>query len=206
MSKKITDDQGNVYVQKKPFYKKWWVWLLLALLVFYFIGSSVPDERDNSDNETTETETNADASSVPVEEAGSNSVNSEESVEIEQAETYDVGEQAIFSDSSTGDEIAITVNSVSLDSGDEYNVPTGDHYVKADITFENKGSNVYLANASEFSIYDSNGSKGETSSKDFILEEIAAGKNFSGPVYFDVVGSGPYEIQIYDTTWVVNPK
>ncbi|MFL2133057.1 hypothetical protein [Desemzia sp. FAM 23990] len=52
MSKKITDDQGNVYVQKKPFYKKWWVWLLsivaVLLVVLYLIGSAAEDDADES--------------------------------------------------------------------------------------------------------------------------------------------------------------
>lgn len=29
MSKKIKDENGNVYVQKKPFYKKVWFWLVV---------------------------------------------------------------------------------------------------------------------------------------------------------------------------------
>ncbi len=33
MSKKITDENGNTYVQKKPFYKKIWFWLLMIVLV-----------------------------------------------------------------------------------------------------------------------------------------------------------------------------
>ena len=33
MSKKIKDENGNVYVQKKPFYKKVWFWLLVVIVV-----------------------------------------------------------------------------------------------------------------------------------------------------------------------------
>ena len=32
MSKKIKDENGNVYVKKTPFYKKWW----FILVVFLF--------------------------------------------------------------------------------------------------------------------------------------------------------------------------
>lgn len=207
MSKKITDKDGNVYVQKSPVYKKWWFWLLVALFVFYIIGSNVPDERDATANESTATETEsiADVESSPAEEIESAAESSSETQELEQLEFYSVGDQVVFSDSVSGDEIIITFNSVSLDSGDEYNVPTGDHYVKVDATFENNGTSEYLANAADFSIYDGAGSKGDVSSKEFILEDIAAGKNYTGPIYFDVSGPGPYEVQIYGTTWVLNP-
>ncbi|WWL93300.1 hypothetical protein V6R94_06145 [Pediococcus acidilactici] len=38
MSKKITDENGNTYVQKKPFYKRGWFWVL-AIIVIFGIGS-----------------------------------------------------------------------------------------------------------------------------------------------------------------------
>lgn len=33
MAKKITDENGNTYVQKKPFYKKWWFWLIIVIVL-----------------------------------------------------------------------------------------------------------------------------------------------------------------------------
>ena len=38
MSKKITDENGHTYVQKKPFYKRGWFWVL-AIIVIFGIGS-----------------------------------------------------------------------------------------------------------------------------------------------------------------------
>lgn len=38
MAKQIKDNDGNVYVQKKPFYKKWWFWILIVLVVLILIG------------------------------------------------------------------------------------------------------------------------------------------------------------------------
>lgn len=34
MSKKIKDENGNVYVKKTPFYKKWWFILLVVLIAY----------------------------------------------------------------------------------------------------------------------------------------------------------------------------
>lgn len=40
MAKKIKDENGNVYVQKKPFYKRVWFWLLVIVLIFIGIGAA----------------------------------------------------------------------------------------------------------------------------------------------------------------------
>lgn len=47
MSKKITDKDGNTYVQKKPFYKRFWFWIL-AIIVIIVIGGMVGGESDTS--------------------------------------------------------------------------------------------------------------------------------------------------------------
>ncbi len=48
MAKKITDENGNTYVQKKPFYKKIWFWVLAIIIVIGIVGSL----GDSSDNDT----------------------------------------------------------------------------------------------------------------------------------------------------------
>ena len=39
MSKKIVGDDGKTYVQKKPFYKRVWFWILVVILVIIAFGS-----------------------------------------------------------------------------------------------------------------------------------------------------------------------
>lgn len=198
MSKKITDENGNVYVQKKPFYKKWWVWVLILLGVFYFIGLSTKEATSIENNQIDETE----EITEEFEEL--------EEVEVEPAITepaaYAVGEVITFTDYTTGDEFDITIDSAEIDLGGEetYEQPEGGKFIKIDITAQNNGSSTYLMNAAEYSIYDNNGSKGEVASKDFLLEEIAPGKNHSGSIYFEAVGDGPYEIYLHDTIWIIN--
>lgn len=56
MSKKITDENGNTYVQKKPFYKKWWFWLVIVILIVggcAAMGGSedTPTAKDDSSTE-----------------------------------------------------------------------------------------------------------------------------------------------------------
>lgn len=56
MVKKIKDDKGNVYVQKKPFYKRVWFWIL-AVIVVFTIGGAIGGGSNNSSktNKTTST-------------------------------------------------------------------------------------------------------------------------------------------------------
>ena len=44
MSKKITDQDGNVYIQKKPIYKRVW-FIVLAVIVFILIIQQTTDNK-----------------------------------------------------------------------------------------------------------------------------------------------------------------
>ena len=69
MAKKIRDEHGNVYVQKKPFYKKIWFIVLIALFVIGALGNALKGGESSSQTtastvsssttsvESTETET-----------------------------------------------------------------------------------------------------------------------------------------------------
>lgn len=48
MAKKIKDENGNVYVKKKPFYKRVWFWILIVILIF--IGFSSAGSKNDSKN------------------------------------------------------------------------------------------------------------------------------------------------------------
>lgn len=50
MSKKITDENGNTYVQKKPFYKKVWFWVLVVIIAGVAAGANGSGKTDNSSN------------------------------------------------------------------------------------------------------------------------------------------------------------
>ncbi|HFI0450079.1 TPA: hypothetical protein ACGOY4_000034 [Streptococcus suis] len=54
MAKKIRDEHGNVYVQKKPFYKRIWFIVLVGLFVLSGLGRLA-----GSDKESTETSSSA---------------------------------------------------------------------------------------------------------------------------------------------------
>lgn len=50
MSKKIVGDDGKTYVQKKPFYKRVWFWLLVVIVVIVLGGGQGggSDKKDTS--------------------------------------------------------------------------------------------------------------------------------------------------------------
>lgn len=51
MAKKITDDNGNVYIETKPWYKRWWVWTIIVvvlLVLFAIIAGSGDDDSSSS--------------------------------------------------------------------------------------------------------------------------------------------------------------
>ena len=49
MSKKITDENGKTYVEKKPFYKKGCFWII-AVVVVIIIGAVAGSGSGDSDN------------------------------------------------------------------------------------------------------------------------------------------------------------
>ena len=64
MSKKITDENGKVYVEKKPFYKKKWFIVIAAIIVIGAIGSSLGGNKDGGSKPA---ETKQTASETPAE-------------------------------------------------------------------------------------------------------------------------------------------
>lgn len=57
MSKKIQDENGNTYVEMKPWYKKWWVWLLAVIVVIFIFGAfGGSNSKSNSSSKQNKTE------------------------------------------------------------------------------------------------------------------------------------------------------
>lgn len=64
MSKKIKDENGTTYVEKKPFYKKKWFIVIAAIVVIGAIGSSLGGDKDGGSKPA---ETQQTASEAPAE-------------------------------------------------------------------------------------------------------------------------------------------
>lgn len=92
MSKKIKDENGNVYVQKKPFYKKIWFWILVVIVVIG-VGSSMSGGSDSSSSSSSATSAKSSSSSKP-------KVPAEYTAALKKAESYsstmNMSKQAIY--------------------------------------------------------------------------------------------------------------
>ncbi|MCL3857896.1 DUF3862 domain-containing protein [Pediococcus pentosaceus] len=58
MSKKIEDENGNVYVQKKPFYKRVWFWIVV-IIILGGIGSQIGSSDTSTGNNKSDTASKA---------------------------------------------------------------------------------------------------------------------------------------------------
>lgn len=111
MARKNKDDNGHVYVEKKPFYKRVWFWLVVVVLVVIVAagmgGSGSSDSSDKSASSSS-------SSATPLDKV------------------YKVGQTASYKG------YKIKVNSVSYSSGNEYEQPdSGKQYVIVNVTITN---------------------------------------------------------------------
>ncbi|KFN92139.1 hypothetical protein TMU3MR103_0600 [Tetragenococcus muriaticus 3MR10-3] len=131
MAKKITDENGNTYKMKKPFYKRIWVWVLIVVVVFFGIGIFSEDEEAEkvaSENSTEQT-------------------SEEEPDELDK--DFTVGDTVSYQG------VELTVNDIELrePSQDEIEfgeVNEGEQFVIANITLENKSDETLYYNMYDF--------------------------------------------------------
>lgn len=145
-----------------------------------------------------------DENGQPIEETNeSGTGESTETIEESSIPTtnFSIGEMASF-ESNEGDEMDVTINSVSKFSGDEWDVPEGEFFAKVDFTISNVGDIPLDVNSLLFEFYDAEGFKSEGVSKDYFSETIQPGKSAKGVVYFDVMSEGStFEVYFADTLW-----
>ena len=63
MAKKITDKNGKTYVQVKPWYKRWWVWAIIVIVLLIGFGSMGSDD-DSSSSSSSSSSSNATSKTV----------------------------------------------------------------------------------------------------------------------------------------------
>ena len=99
MAKKIKDENGNTYVQKKPFYKRVWFWIVAVIAIFIIGGALGCGSDDTSSNSSSSSKTeqktsNSSSSSSIAESSSTTESSSSESVSTEyrsalrKAQTY----------------------------------------------------------------------------------------------------------------------
>ncbi|MHA7611574.1 DUF4352 domain-containing protein [Weissella viridescens] len=127
MAKQIKDENGNTYVQKKPFYKKIWFWVL-AIIVVIIIGGSLGGSEDKAEKSDS---TSKKASSSDIDN-----------------KTFNVGDTIEYKG------VEFKVNSFEFKPDDpEYSaLKDGNQYAIANITITNKSKDTISYNQLDFKL------------------------------------------------------
>ncbi|ETJ05350.1 MAG: hypothetical protein Q616_SPPC00830G0002, partial [Streptococcus parasanguinis DORA_23_24] len=139
MSKKIKDENGNVYVKKTPFYKKWWFILLVVLIAYGAVtkgGGSITSK--NSTGNSTTTQTTSSTEQATNDKNGKTAV-SEESKSAEKKSVAQaipkIGEVTKVGDV----EYIVNSKSISQNVGGEYGKTANGSYLILNVTVKNSG-------------------------------------------------------------------
>lgn len=199
MAKKIKAEDGKVYVEKKPFYKRVWFIVLAALVVIGVLanmgGSDNSKETASKSTTTSETTTTDSSSKASSEETEAN---------------YSVGQTFTVGD------VEYTVNSVSTSQtvGDEFiNKTAQGTYLLLNITVKNNGDDALSVSNDYFTLYkgktkytsDSTASLYASDNTGFFLEEVNPGNALTSNVAFDipqdVVSDSSLQLQVQTGLW-----
>lgn len=161
---------------KKPFYKKWWVWLIGIFVVFAIAGGSGEEEETASKVKSDTAETSATEKTTKQEET-----------ETEPAkEEFAVGEQVQLGDN------VLTVTKVEKSVGGDFDQPKDGHeYVIVTVEINNAGDENISYNPFDFKISNSQGQIVDqaftTVDTNTALQsgELAPGGKVSGTIAFE---------------------
>ena len=206
MAKKIKAEDGKVYVEKKPFYKRVWFIVLAVIVVigvFASMGGSDDSKEATSKSTTTSKATTTDSSSKATTTDSSSKASSEETV-------YSVGQTFTVGD------VEYTVNSVSTTQtvGDEFlNETAQGIYLLLNVTIKNNGDDALSVSNDYFTLYkgktkytsDSTASLYASDNSGFFLEEVNPGNALTSNVAFDipqdVVSDPALQLQVQTGFW-----
>lgn len=87
MSKKMTDKDGKVYVEQKPFYKRVWFWIVIAILVIVVGGAIGGGSNDDSSSSSDKTESTS-SKSESKKSSNKPKISAEFTAALGSAETY----------------------------------------------------------------------------------------------------------------------
>lgn len=186
---------------KKPFYKKWWVWVIAIIIVGALATGGEEDTasegQENAEAEATSTEPTSEDTSTEEASSEESSEDAAEEKKEEPAEMPGVGESVEVG------AMTYTINEVSTASEVGPSVaPTtaNGKYVVLDITVKNNGNEAVTVDGSYFKLMQgektfeadtmasTSANQGEDGSiqNSFFLEQLNPSSEMSGKVAFDV--------------------
>lgn len=190
MSKKIKDENGNVYVKKTPFYKKWWFILLVVLIAY---GAVTKGGGSISSNNSTATQTTSSTEQATNDKNGKTAV-SEESKSAEKKPVAQaipkIGEVTKVGDV----EYIVNSKSVSQNIGGEYGKTANGSYLILNVTVKNTGKKSITVTNDFFKLlkgdteYETDSLAGVYANEEgkFFLSELNPENSITGNVVFDL--------------------
>lgn len=188
MAKKIKDENGNVYVKKTPFYKKWWFILIVIIVVFGVIkggsgsNSTKQEVASSSSAQTTASEETAQT------KATEKNKNKEEETKVK-AENK-IGEVVKVGDV----EYIVNSKSMSQNVGGEFGKNANGIYLILNVTVKNNGKKSITVTDDFFKLLKGDTEYSTDSTADiyankeakFFLSELNPENSITGNVVFDV--------------------
>lgn len=184
MAKKIKDENGNVYVKKTPFYKKWWFILIIVVVIIAAIqgrGGSSTKSTSNTNTAATSEQT----STTSQAESTSSSAESSSS-----APSYKIGDVVKVGD------VEYTVNSrtTAQNVGGEFGKTANGTYLILNVTVKNDGKKAITVTDNFFALfkgdtkYETDSTAGIYANEDakFFLNEVNPENSVTGNVVFDL--------------------
>lgn len=180
MAKKIKSEDGKVYVEKKPFYKRAW-FIVLAALVVIGVFANMGGDGDSKDT----------SASSSAKSESTSAVSSTKESSQDKGKTYKVGDVITFKDEA---EITITGAEWS-DERNEFADTNPEKVLKVTYNVNNLSDDDYVL-GDDLELY-VNGKKMDTYPNGGTLDSISKGRSFEGAVqYFGVNGSGDIEVEV----------
>lgn len=205
MAKKIKDENGNVYVKKTPFYKKWWFILIIVLIAFGAIkGGSGKNssQQSTASNSSTQVKTSEETAATKASEETKNTE------EVTKAE-HKIGEIVKVGDV----EYVVNSKSLSQNVGGEYGKTANGIYLIVNVTVKNTGKKSITVTDDFFKLlkgdteYATDGAAGLYANEEakFFLSELNPENSITGNVVFDLsnetANASGLQLQVQTGIW-----
>lgn len=205
MAKKIKDENGNVYVKKTPFYKKWWFILIIVLIAFGAIkGGSGTNSSKQSTSSNSSTQVTTSKETVE-KKASEETKNTEDATKAE----HKIGEIVKVGDV----EYIVNSKSLSQNVGGEYGKTANGIYLIVNVTVKNTGKKSITVTDDFFKLlkgdteYATDGAAGLYANEEakFFLSELNPENSITGNVVFDLsnetANASGLQLQVQTGIW-----
>ncbi len=207
MAKKIKDENGNVYVKKTPFYKKWWFILIVVLIAFGVI-------KGGSGNNSSQKPTTSNSSSQVTSSKETVQTSASEETKNTEEKTTTKAEHKIGEIVKVGDvEYVVNSKSLSQNVGGDYGKTANGIYLIVNVTVKNTGKKSITVTDDFFKLlkgdteYETDGAAGLYANEEakFFLSELNPENSITGNVVFDLsnetANASGLQLQVQTGIW-----